>query len=360
MKSAIFYKPDPIIPVEDIDLLPPQKGEVLVKLSAAGVCHSDHHFMTGHFTPTRAPFVMGHEGAGIISEIGQDVKGVKPGDKVIFSMDSMCGKCMNCILGKPTMCLTYPRTFAMPDGSTRFRKGKQEIYHMVGTFSEYTVVPEDQVILVPDNTPLDKACIIGCAVITGVGAVINRAKVKVGETTAVFGCGGVGLNVIQGCNLAGARQIIAIDNFDSKLKSACEMGATHTINPTKENVIEKIMDITSGGVDYAFEVVGSAKLIELAFSAIKRGGSTIIVGVPSAKSKISIDAMDLLVDKAIIGSFHGNANPKFDFLWILDLYHSGKLKLDQLITGYRPLNEINQAFDDLLNGKAIRTILTFD
>ena len=220
MKAAVFYEPSSKIPIEEVSLEKPKKGEVLVKLVAAGVCHSDYSFMIGHYSPTKAPFIMGHEGAGIISEIGEDVLTTKKGDKVIFSMDAMCGKCTNCSTGNPTMCLTYGRTFTMPDGTARFKKGNQDIYHMVGTFSEYTVLPEDQIISVPDNTPLNIACIIGCAVVTGVGAVVNRAKVQIGETAAVFGCGGVGLNVIQGCNIAGATQIIAVDTVASKLDMA--------------------------------------------------------------------------------------------------------------------------------------------
>ena len=360
MKAAVFYKPGPKISIEEISLEKPKKGEVLVKLAAAGVCHSDYSFMIGHYSPTKAPFVMGHEGAGIISEVGEDVITTKPGDKVIFSMDSMCGKCTNCSTGNPTMCLTYGRTFTMPDGTARFKKGNQDIYHMVGTFSEYTVVPEDQVIIVPNNTPLDKAATISCAVVTGLGAVVNRAKVQIGETAAIFGCGGVGLNVIQGCSIAGATQIIAVDTIESKLDMALKMGATHVINPVKDDPLQAIMDITSDGVDYAFEVVGSTSLIELAFSTIKRGGKTVIVGVPATNSKITIDASTLLFDRTIMGSLHGNANPRVDFLWMLDLYNTGKLKIDELITGYRPLNELNEAFDDLISGKSIRTILTFE
>ena len=247
----------------------------------------------------------------------------------------------------------------MPDGTTRFKKNKTELYHMVGTFSEYTVVPEDQLVLIPKDTPLDKACIIGCAVITGVGSVINRAKVQIGDTTAIFGCGGVGLNVIQGCNIAGATQIIAIDPLDSKLTKAMELGATHTINPKKTNPIEAIKDITSGGVNFAFDVVGDAEIIKTAFNSTCPGGTTVIVGIPPTDLDISIKGWDILQDRAIIGAFHGGARARHDFLWILDLYNTGRIKLDELITGYRPLDEINEAFDDLINGKSIRTVLMF-
>jgi len=359
MKAAVLYKPGFPLPVEDVELQKPQSGEVMVKLSAAGVCHSDYHFVSGFFTPTKMPLVMGHEGAGIVTEIGQNVNTAKVGDKVILSMDSMCGKCKNCTIGLPTMCSTYPRTFKMPDGTTRFKKNKTELYHMVGAFSEYTVVPEDQLVLIPKDTPLDKACIIGCAVITGIGSVINRAKVQIGDTTAIFGCGGVGLNVIQGCSIAGATQIIAIDTVDSKLTKAMELGATHTINPKTTNAIEAIKDITPGGVNFAFDVVGDAEIIKTAFNSTCPGGTTVIVGIPPTNLDISIKGWDILLDRAIIGAFHGGARARHDFLWILDLYNNGRIKLDELITGYRPLDEINEAFDDLINGKSIRTVIVF-
>ncbi len=359
MKAAVLYKPGLPLPIEDVELQKPQTGEVMVKISAAGVCHSDYHFISGFFTPTRMPLVMGHEGAGIVSEIGKNVNTAKVGDKVILSMDSMCGKCKNCTVGQTTMCLTYPRTFKMPDGTTRFKKNTTELYHMVGTFSEYTVVPEDQLVFIPADTPLDKACIVGCAVITGVGSVINRAKVKIGDTTAIFGCGGVGLNVIQGCVIAGSTQIIAIDTVDSKLTKAQELGATHMINPKKTNVIEAIKDITSGGVNFAFDVVGDSEIIKTAFNSTCPGGTTVIVGIPPTDLDISIKGWDMLLDRAIIGAFHGGARARHDFLWILDLYKTGRLKLDELITGYRPLEEVNEAFDDLINGESIRTVLTY-
>ena len=359
MKAAVLYKPGFPLPVENVELQKPQSGEVMVKLSAAGVCHSDYHFVSGFFTPTQMPLVMGHEGAGIVTEIGQNVNTAKVGDKVILSMDSMCGKCKNCTIGLPTMCSTYPRTFKMPDGTTRFKKNGTELYHMVGTFSEYTVVPEDQLVLIPKDTALDKACIIGCAVITGIGSVINRAKVKIGDTTAVFGCGGVGLNVIQGCSLAGATQIIAIDTVDSKLTKAMELGATHTINPKQTDPIEAIKDITSGGVNFAFDVVGDTEVIKTAFNSTCPGGTTVIVGIPPTNLDISIKGWDILLDRSIMGAFHGGARARHDFLWILDLYNTGRIKLDELITGYRPLDEINEAFDDLINGKSIRTVLMF-
>ena len=359
MKAAVLYKPGFPLPIEDVELQKPQSGEVMVKISAAGVCHSDYHFISGFFTPTRMPLVMGHEGAGVVSEIGKNVNTAKVGDKVILSMDSMCGKCKNCTVGQTTMCSTYPRTFKMPDGTTRFKKNNTELYHMVGTFSEYTVVPEDQLVFIPADTPLDKACIIGCAVITGVGSVINRAKVKIGDTTAIFGCGGVGLNVIQGCVIAGATQIIAIDTVDSKLTKARELGATHIINPKNTNAIDAIKDITSAGVNFAFDVVGDSEIIKTAFNSTCPGGTTVIVGVPPTDLEISIKGWDILLDRAIIGAFHGSARARHDFLWILDLYKTGRLKLVELITGYRPLEEVNEAFDDLINGESIRTVLTY-
>ena len=359
MKAAIFYEPNPILSIEDIDIMSPLKGEVLVKLTAAGVCHSDYHFMTGKMIPPKSPFIMGHEGAGIIEEIGKDVQNIKVGNKVLLSMDAICGNCKNCKLGKETLCSTYGRTFTMPDGTTRFYKNNIKYYHMVGTFSEYTILPAEQVIVVPDNSPLEKICIIGCAVITGVGAVINRAQVKPGSTMAVFGCGGVGLNVIQGGVLSSASKIIAIDTISNKLSMAKKLGATHTINALKTDPIDAIKEINSGPVDYAFEVVGNPKIAEQVFASIAPGGTAILVGIQPPKTKISVDAWELIKDKTLMGSFHGSAKPSKDFLWLIDLYESGKLKLDELITQYRPLNEINQAFNDLIEGRTIRTVITF-
>lgn len=362
MKAAVCYQSHMPLEIEEINLNPPKANEVEVELVGAGVCHSDYHIMDGHLIATTLPLILGHEGAGVVSSVGPGVTKVTPGDHVIFAMDAMCGYCRNCTLGRPTLCETYGRTFTMPDGTTRFSKDGVPYYSMVGigTFSDRTVVAEDRVVKVRDDVPLEKACLIGCAVITGVGSVINRAKVEAGSTVAVFGCGGVGLNVIQGAILASAAKIIAVDTVEFKLDKAKEMGATDVVNATMEEPGPRISEMTGGGVDYAFEVVGWPEIVVQAFESIRPGGTAVMVGLQPPGSKITIDAWDLLQDRSLIGGFHGSASPRVDFPWLLDLYMDGRLKLDELITRYRPLEEINEAFDDMNNGVTARTVLTFE
>ena len=256
MKAAVFYEPHVPVTVEELELEAPNAGEVAVQMVGAGVCRTDYHMVDGHLLAPGIPYVMGHEGAGIVTEVGAGVSSISPGDKTILSMDAMCGHCRNCSEGRPTLCETYERTPRMPDGTTRFSKDGKPYYHNSATFSVRTVVLADKLVKVPADTPLEKVSIIACAVITGVGAVVNRAKVEAGSTMAVYGCGGVGLNVVQGGVLASASKIIAVDKADFKLEKAGEMGATHFINAEKEDPVRRIAEITGGGADYAFEVVG--------------------------------------------------------------------------------------------------------
>ena len=280
MKAVVFYGPHLPLNVEEIDLEEPKTGEVMVEMVGAGVCHSDYHLVDGHRSPPKLPFVMGHEGRGVVRQVGPGVTNVAPGDHIIFSLDTMCGYCRNCTLGRPTLCETYGRSATMPDGTTRFSKDGVPYYHVVASFSEQTVVSADRVVKVRDDVPLEKACLIGCGVITGVGAVVNRAKVVPGSTLVIFGCGGVGLNVIQGAVLASASKIIAVDKIDFKLAKAQEMGATHFVNADREDPVSQIADITGGGADYAFEVVGFPALVRQAFESVRPGGTAVMVGCP--------------------------------------------------------------------------------
>ncbi len=359
MKGAVFHEPHVPFAIEELDLDGPKAGEVLVDLVGAGVCHSDYHFIDGHMTPAKSPIVMGHEGAGVVAEVGDGVSSVAPGDSIIFSMDTMCGHCRNCTVGRPTLCETYGRSMVMPDGTTRFSKGGVPYYHLVGTYADRTVVHSDKVVKVRPDTPLEKACLIGCAVITGVGAVVNRAKVEEGSTVAVFGCGGVGLNVVQGAVLASAAKIIAVDTVDFKLEKAEEFGATHLVNADREDPVARIADITGGGADYAFEVVGFPSIVRQAFDSVRPSGTAVMVGVQPDGAEVSIDGWDLMMDRTLMGAFHGAARARVDFPWLVDLYMDGRLKLDELITRYRPLDEINEAFDDMNRGVTARTVLTF-
>ena len=359
MKAAVLHEPGPLLPVEEVDLEAPKHGEVLVDMVGAGVCHSDYHMLSGKLN-LPMPLVMGHEGAGIVSETGPGVTGFSPGDKVIFSMDKMCGQCRNCTIGSPTLCLTYGRIFTMGDGTTRFSGKGGDYYHMVGTFSEQSVVPADQLVKVRDDTPLEKASIIGCAVITGVGSVVNRAKVEKGSSVAVFGCGGVGLNVVQGAVLAGATRIIAVDTVPFKLAKSEELGATHLVNAAREDPVKRVVEITGGGADYAFEVVGLPHLVRQAFESVRTGGVAVMVGVQPPGAEIAVDANQLMMQRSLVGAYHGDARARVDFPWLVDLYMDGRLKLDELITRYRPLDEVNEGFADMNAGITARTVLTFD
>ncbi len=354
MKAAVFRKPGVPVSIEELELTALQEGEVLLDIVAAGVCHSDYHLVTGHRTPRAIPWVMGHEGAGVVCEVGLNVKRLAPGDKVILSIDAMCGYCRNCTNGHPALCETYPYT-----PISRMTSHGEPIFHVRPTFIEQTIALADACVAVPDDTPLEKACLIGCAVITGIGAVIRRARVETGATMAVFGCGGVGLNVIQGGVLAAASKIIAVDKVPYKLELAEQMGATHVINAEHQDPVQQIKTLTAGGADYAFEAVGSPALVRQAFNSVRPTGTLVVVGIQPSGQDIAVDGWDLLQDRTIMGCFHGSGQARTDFLWILELYRQGRIKLDELVSRFRPLDEINLAFDDLAQGKVARTVLTF-
>ena len=283
-----------------------------------------------------------------------------PGDHVIFSLASPCGRCRNCTVGRPNLCEGHARSGGtMPDGTTRFSKDGVPYYHGLATFAEETVVLADSLVKIRVDIPVEKLCLIGCGVMTGVGAVINRAKVESGSTVAIFGCGGVGLNAVQGAVLAAASKIIAVDKVDFKLDKASEMGATHLVNADKEDPVKRVLEITDGGADYAFEVIGLPEVVRQAFESVRAGGTAVMVGVPPHGADIAIPAQPLFRDRTLMGNYYGSGRPRVDFPWLLDLYMDGRLKLDELITKYRPLEEINEAFDDMVKGVTARTVLTF-
>ena len=358
MKAAVFYEAHQPIPVEEVDLEGPKRGEVRVKMAGAGACHSDYHPVTGHAVRDEVPFVMGHEGAGVVEEVGEGVEEFAQGDHVIFSLTRQCGTCRNCTAGRTNLCEVGHHMVI--DGGYRFSQDGVPISHGHATFSEETVVPALSLVKARKDIPVDKLCLFGCSVMTGVGAVVNRAKVPPGSTVAVFGCGGVGLHAVQGAKLVSASKIIAVDKMDSRLDMAKEMGATHTINPDREDPVGKVMDLTDGGVDYAFEVVGLPELVTQAYDCTRPGGTACMVGVPPSGSTVSVSANALLMDRTLMGTFYGAGRPRIDFPWLLDLYMDGRIKLDEIITKYRPLQEINEAFDDMVSGAATRTVLTFD
>jgi S-(hydroxymethyl)glutathione dehydrogenase/alcohol dehydrogenase len=362
MKAAVLYELKTPLKVEDVDLDNPKRGEVRVKIVANGVCHSDYSVIHGVLR-SPLPVVPGHEGAGIVEEVGPDVTLVKPGDHVVLSFAPYCGHCYYCSIGRPVLCDNMRMTMGkgtLLDGTSRLKKNGKPLYHMAGlsSFAQYAVVAEISCIKIADNVPLDKACLVGCGVMTGVGAAINTAKVEPGSSAVVIGCGGVGLNVIQGCALAGAGTIIAVDLMDNKLEYAKQFGATHTVNPSKQELNKTVRSLTEGrGSDYAFEVIGLGKTIEQAYACTRQGGTTIVVGAPSREDTVTIPASSLLVEKCIKGSLYGSARPRVDMPMLIDLYMNKKLKIDELVSRTYSLDEVNVALAALEKGEVARSVV---
>lgn len=362
MKAAVYYRANQPLTVEELELLEPQRNEVMVRIEAAGVCHSDLHFIDG-LLPHPAPAVLGHEGAGVVEKVGEGVTYVQPGDHVILSFIPSCGQCPYCIAGRPNLCTVGNRAAArgaLLDGTTRLRKGKQKVFHMTCTacFAERAVVPESSVVKIREEMPLDRAALIGCGVMTGVGAVINTARVQAGSVVAVIGCGGVGLNVVQGASLSGAAKIIAVDVNGFKLELAQQFGATHVINAAEDpDVVGAIRQLSPGGADYAFEVIGRPETMRQAYDATRRGGMAVVVGLAPAGAEVSIPAGTLLQEKVLTGSSYGGARPRIDMPMLVDLYMAGKLKLDELISRRYPLDGINDAFQAMRDGEVARSII---
>ncbi len=360
MRAALLRRPHVPVEIEQVDLDDPGPGEVRVGMVAAGVCRSDLHRLSGHTVVKTLPFILGHEGAGIVEQVGEGVSSVAPGDHVVMSLTAQCGRCRNCTAGRANLCEWHALgTGRMPDGTRRFSQDGEPVFADLAAFSEGTVVAEGYLVKVREDVPLQKACLVGCGVMTGIGAVVNRAKVEPGATTVVVGCGGVGLNVVQGCSLASASKIIAVDNVEAKLQVAESVGATHLVNSAKVDALTEIDRLTGGGADYSFEVVGVAETLRMAFSAIRPGGTAVMVGLPAQEAEISVPGRALFFDRTLMGTFYGAARPRQDFQWILDMYMDGRLKLDELATRVRPLDELNEAFEDMEMGTAARTVLTF-
>ncbi len=361
MKAAVLYEYKQPLVIEEIDLDPPKQGEVLVRMTSSGVCHSDYHTMVGD-VPWTLPVVLGHEGAGIVEEVGPGVTTVAPGDPVVLSFIPGCGKCRYCAIGRPNLCIVREKSRSlMLDGTSRLHKGSQTIYHYswVSCFAEYAVLPEDGVIKVRKEMPMDKLCLIGCAVMTGVGAVINCAKVTPGSSVVVIGAGGIGLNVIQGATLAGAEKIIAVDVQQNKLDYAKLFGATDLVNASQVDPVKAVLDLTGGGADYAFEAIGLINTAEQALASVHRGGMAVIIGIPPSGTQMKVDPTVLREERILTGTSYGSARPRFDMPKLIDLYLAGKLKLDELVTKYYSLEEINTAYQDLLEGRLARGIIKF-
>lgn len=362
-KAAILYEARTPLRYEDVEVLPPQRGEVQVRMYAGGVCHSDLHVMKGDLVMPM-PIILGHEGSGIVEQVGEGVVSVKPGDHVIPIWRVSCGRCYYCANGRPALCDVGTQmrvTGLMPDGSTRFRINDTRVRHFAGvsTFSQVSTMPEAAVLKIPDDFPLDKAALLGCGVITGVGAVVNAARVKMGSTVAVFGCGGIGLNAIQGARIVGALMVIAVDIADQKLGFARQMGATHTVNAAQHDPIEAIRDLTGGvGVDYAFEAIGLTQTVEQAYAVTRKMGTCVVIGVTPADVRVNINANDMVyAEKTLMGSLYGSSRPKLDLLNLIEMYRAEKLMLDELLTRTYALEHINEAYDALERGEVARSLV---
>jgi len=363
VKAAVMYNFMEPLRVESLKLKAPREDEVVVKLAASGVCHTDLSVVQAKL-PFPPPVVLGHEGAGIVEEVGKGVRDLKPGDHVVLSWVANCGKCHFCVGGSTHLCEATNQAI-MQGQEAVFEKDGVDIARFVGvgSFAERTVVRATTAIKIRDDVPLDRACLVGCGVMTGVGAATNTARVRPGETVAVFGCGGVGLNVIQGAQLCGAARIIAVDLARAKLALAKQFGATDTINATEAgDVPDAVRGLTGGlGVDYAFEVVGAPALITQAYMSLKRGGKAIVVGVPPMGQDVSIPGMMIaLEEKSIIGSLYGSGNLRRDMPQLVDLYMQKRLKLDELVSRRIKIEDVNTAFDAMEKGEVARSVIVYD
>ena len=361
-KAALCREHNKPVTVEEIAVDAPKRGEVTVKLGACGVCHSDLSAINGTIA-LPLPLVLGHEGAGVVEQVGEGVSDLAPGDHVIFSFIYMCGKCRFCSMGRPVLCLEQSKAITtLPDGSLRTRDaqgGSLNIFSGCGVMAEYATLHKDNVVKIDPKIPLDRAALVGCAVTTGVGAVFNTARVAPGSSVAVFGCGGVGLNVIQGARIAGAERIIAIDTLEAKLDMARQFGATDVLL-SKEDPVKPLKKLTGGGPDYAFECVGNGELAAAAYRAIRRGGMAVVVGVAKPGDSTAVRTMTLpFEEKTLTGSYFGSCVPRIDFPRMLALYMGGRLKLDELITRRYSIGEAPQAFADLESGRNARGVIVF-
>lgn len=367
IKAAVAWGPKEPLKIEEVDLQGPQKGEVLVKIIASGVCHTDAYTLSGADPEGNFPAILGHEGGGIVEEVGEGVTTLKKGDHVIPLYTPECGECKFCTSGKTNLCQRIRATQGkglMPDGTSRFSKDGKPIFHYMGTstFSEYTVLPEISLAKVSPEAPLDKICLLGCGVTTGIGAVFNTAKVEEGATIAVFGLGGIGLSVLQGAKMAKASRIIAIDINDAKKEMAMKFGATDFVNPKNHDkpIQEVIVEMTDGGVDYSFECVGNVKLMRSALECAHKGwGESIIIGVAGAGEEISTRPFQLVTGRVWKGSAFGGVKGRTELPGYVERYMSGEINLDDLVTYKMPLSKINEAFDLMHEGKSIRTVIDF-
>ncbi|KZN30262.1 S-(hydroxymethyl)glutathione dehydrogenase/class III alcohol dehydrogenase [Pseudoalteromonas luteoviolacea] len=366
-KAAIAWGPGQPLSIEEVDVMMPQAGEVLVKITATGVCHTDAFTLSGDDPEGVFPAILGHEGAGIVEAVGEGVTGLEVGDHVIPLYTPECGECKFCTSGKTNLCQKIRETQGkglMPDGTTRFYKDGEPIYHYMGTstFSEYTVLPEISLAKVNKEAPLEEICLLGCGVTTGMGAVLNTAKVQKGDTVAIFGLGGIGLSAIIGATMAGAGRIIGIDINTDKFELATKLGATDLINPNDYDkpIQDVIVEMTDGGVDFSFECIGNVNVMRSALECCHKGwGESVIIGVAGAGQEISTRPFQLVTGRVWRGSAFGGVKGRSELPEIVERYMDGEFKLNDFITHTMKLEDINEAFELMHNGESIRSVIHY-
>lgn len=367
VKAAVAYEAGKPLTIETVQLDGPRAGEVLVEIKASGVCHTDAYTLSGKDSEGLFPAILGHEGAGVVVEVGQGVTSVKPGDHVIPLYTPECRQCEYCLSRKTNLCQAIRGTQGrgvMPDGSSRFSINGTPLYHYMGTstFANYTVLPEIAVAKIREDAPFDKVCYIGCGVTTGIGAVIYTAKVEPGARVVVFGLGGIGLNVIQGARMVGASQIVGVDINPDKRAMAEKFGMTDFVNPqeVEGDLVPYLVDLTKGGADYSFECIGNVNVMRQALECCHKGwGVSVIIGVAGAGEEIRTRPFQLVTGRVWKGSAFGGARGRTDVPTLVDWYMEGKINIDDLITHVMPLEDINQAFDLMHQGESIRSVVTF-
>ncbi|MFQ5576369.1 MAG: Zn-dependent alcohol dehydrogenase [Anaerolineae bacterium] len=367
-KAAVFYQPNQPLVIEELELEGPKTGEVLVKMAAVGLCRSDHNVMAGTRPVGMTPMVLGHEGAGVIEAVGPGVSRIKPGDHVVLMFIPSCGKCQNCVSGRSHACVLSVNIAKGPqlDGTYRLRNQKgQNVgqFCLLGAFSQYAVVNQDSVCVIDKSYPLNPACLVGCGVVGGYGAAVNRAGVSPGSSALVIGVGGVGMNAVQGAGAAGATTIIAADVVAQKLNWAKTFGATHTVNAAEADVVAEVMRLTGGaGVDFSFVGMANADTIGQAYAATGKLGTVVIIGLaPSDMESLPINPLNMvLMQKAVMGTLYGTSNAPAEIPKLLRMYRQRRLKLDELVTKTYTLDEINQGYTDMVAGKNLRGVVLFD
>lgn len=367
VRAAVAHKAGAPLTIETVRLEGPKAGEVLIEIKATGICHTDEFTLSGGDPEGIFPSILGHEGAGIVVDVGPGVTSVQKGDHVIPLYTPECRQCKSCLSRKTNLCTAIRATQGkgvMPDGTSRFSLGNETVYHYMGcsTFSNFTVLPEIAVAKIREDAPFDKVCYIGCGVTTGIGAVINTAKVEPGANVVVFGLGGIGLNVIQGARMAGANMIVGVDINPRRQALAEKFGMTHFVNPTEVqgDLVAYLVDLTKGGADYSFECVGNVQLMRQALECCHRGwGVSVIIGVAGAGQEISTRPFQLVTGRVWKGTAFGGARGRTDVPKIVDWYMEGKINIDDLITHVLPLDRINEGFDLMHEGKSIRAVVTY-